>query len=101
MLIFFQWYLVAQAEQDLFGLLGRTGSSGSDFSVCPLSCQGRGDREVGVVIVINLPGVMAGGKALQKGIWEYQYRGGIFTIAFSFLLLWGAVYQCAEAPLVC
>lgn len=27
--------------------------------------------------------------------------GGEISPLFSFLLLWGAVYQCAEAPLVC
>lgn len=52
----------------IFGFAGENRELRKWLQFCPLSCQGRCERKVGVLIVLNLPGVIAGGEALQKSI---------------------------------
>ena len=55
------------------------------------------------MFMINLPGVIAG-EMLSKRVFASTSMGGKLChyIAVIFcLLLWGAAYQCAEAPLAC
>lgn len=88
----------------LAGLAGESRELWKWLQYCPLSCQVGWDRQVGFVFMINLPGVIAGGMLFKR---VYQWGGGgggklYHYIAVIFcLLLWGAVCQCAEAPLVC
>lgn len=83
-LIFFAVASGCPGSASLAGLAGESRELWKWLQYCPLSCQVGCDRQGGVVFMINLPGVIAGGDALQKSV--PVQGGGIMSLHCCHLL---------------